>query len=168
MRNKSLAVVAVFVVLMWSFAGLGTVIDGEQIDLSDNSEKVSAEIVSAQVTEKSNTPSVYEITSTYEYEYKGEVYQKNSSTHIREPTSMRHRTYNTEDNTRGFDEVVQSRAENLEDREVTLFINPDNPEDATQTNVDNGVSTTLYGLSVLVWIPLMIWFVRSFKQSVIN
>jgi hypothetical protein len=165
-RNKSLAVVAVFVVLMWSFAGLGTVIDGERIDLSDNSQKVNAKIVSTQVAEESNTePSIHAITSTYEYEYEREVYQKNSTTHVREPMSMRYRTYNTEYNTRGFDEVIQSRAENLEGREVTLFINPDNPNDSTQTSVDNVVSTTLYSLSVLVWIPLMIWFVRIFKQK---
>jgi hypothetical protein len=56
----------------------------------------------------------------------------------------------------------------MEGSEESLYISPDNPSDAEKFSTDNFVSNLTWGIGVAIWIPVFVWFCRSFMNDIMN
>lgn len=167
MRYKTLLIIAGLILAMWSFVALGSALEGDRINLSEQTEEVSAEIINTDVVESDDRHSDYDIVSTYKYDYKGEEYTTEFSTSYREPATTV-RVSNDEYDFKTFSERLETKADNMEGSEESLYISPDDPSDAERFSTDNFVSNLTWGLVVVIWIPVLVWFCRSFVNDIIN
>lgn len=168
MRYKKLLIIAGLILAMWSFVALGSALETDRITLSEQTEEVSAEIIDTDVIESNDGyPNIYDIESTYKYEYNGKEYTTKFSTSYRQPATTV-RTSNDEYGIDNFSERLENRAGNMEGSEESLYISPDNPSDAEKFSTDNFVSNLTWGIGVAIWIPVFVWFCRSFMNDIIN
>lgn len=167
MEYKELLTIAGLILAMWSFVALGSALDTNKITLSEQTEEVSAEIIDTDITEHNDGHQiVYDIEYTYKYEYNNKEYTTEFSTRYSQPTTNV-RLSNDEYYTNNFSESLESRTTNMEGSEEFLYINSENPSDAQRFSTDSFVSGLAWGIGVLIWIPVSVWFCHSFVRDII-
>lgn len=168
MRYKTLLIIAGLILAMWSFVALGTALEADKINLSEQTEEVPAEIIDTDVKQTNNDyQKIYYIESTYEYEYNGVTYTTEFSQSYGQPATNIRRTHD-EYELKSYSERLENKAENMEGSEDSLYINTDNPSEAEKFSVDSFVSNLTWGLGVAIWVPILVWFCRSFMNDIVN